>query len=176
MCHFQQDMLYKVIIVISDISHTQLNIPLKLSFYVKFICLDHNLEKYICKTMAKTNNKGAINTWSSMTSMCRLSFYTSYWCTNSFFPCETVFHWKDWLVLLTNMFTNAWWLPCWDHMTSQTHFQLMNQFIMGKKYICEWSVSRAAFHIICYALSSLTSLCLIDSDVRHWLCYTSAHY
>ncbi len=55
-------------------------------------------------------------------------------------------------------------------------FSLMNQFIMGKKYICEWSVSRAAFHIICYALSSLTSLCLIDSDVRHWLCYTSAHY
>ncbi len=32
MCHFQQDMLYKVIIGISDILHIQLNIPLKLSF------------------------------------------------------------------------------------------------------------------------------------------------
>ncbi len=62
MCHFQQDMLYKVIIGISDILHIQLNIPLKLFFLIKFICVDNNLEKHICKTMAKINTKGAITT------------------------------------------------------------------------------------------------------------------
>lgn len=36
--------------------------------------------------------------------------------------------------------------------------------------------SQAAFHFSFYALPSLTSLLLINLDVRHWLCCTSADY
>lgn len=119
--------------------------------------MDHNLEKHICKTMAKTNTKGAIITWSSMTSMCRLSFYTTYRCTNSFFPLETVLHWKDWLVLLTNMFTNAWWLPCWDHWPVKHTFSWWINSLLVK--------NTSANNFLCPFLTNF--------PLSHWLWCTS---
>lgn len=57
MCHFQQNMFYSGIRGISDLLHSS-KAPLKWSLHDEFICVEENLEKYICKT----NIKGAITT------------------------------------------------------------------------------------------------------------------
>lgn len=87
-------------IVIIGISDIQLNVPIKLSFYVKFICVDHNLENISAKQWQRKISKLPLLhevVWQacSVCLLCNLKVHQVIFST-----------WKkDRLVLWRNMFT-----------------------------------------------------------------------